>query len=74
MKNEVSSVVSNSFWPYELYSPWISPGQNAGVDSCSLLQGPSQPGDQTQVSGIAGEFFTSWATSEALIVFIRDIH
>ena len=27
------------FGPYELYSPWNSPGQNTGVDSLSLLQG-----------------------------------
>ena len=32
-------VVSNSFWPHGLYSPWNSPGQNTGVSSCSLLQG-----------------------------------
>ena len=29
-------------------------------------RGPSQPRDQTQVSCIAGRFFTIWATSEAL--------
>ena len=28
-------------------------------------RGSSQPRDQTQVSHIAGGFFTSWATSEA---------
>ena len=28
-------------------------------------RGFSQPRDQTQVSHIAGEFFTSWATREA---------
>ena len=28
-------------------------------------RGPSQPGDLTQVSRIAGRFFTSWATREA---------
>ena len=28
-------------------------------------RGPSQPRDQTQVSHIAGGFFTSWATMEA---------
>ena len=27
-------------------------------------RGPSQPRDQTQVSHIAGGFFTSWATRE----------
>ena len=29
-------------------------------------RGSSQPSDQTQVSHIAGEFFPSWATREAL--------
>ena len=28
-------------------------------------RGPTQPRDQTQVSHIAGGFFTSWATREA---------
>ena len=32
------SVVSDSLQPHELYSPWNSPGQNTGVDSCYLLQ------------------------------------
>ena len=31
--------MSNSFWPYGLYSPWNSPDQNTGVGSLSLLQG-----------------------------------
>ena len=31
--------MSDSLWPYGLYSPWNSPGQNTGVGSCSLLQG-----------------------------------
>ena len=39
-----------------------------GVGSLSLLQG-TQPRDYTQVSCIAGGFFTSWATREALILF-----
>ena len=42
-----------------------SPGQNTGVDSRSLLRVSSQPRDQTQMSHIAGGFFTSWATREA---------
>ena len=42
-----------------------SPGQNTGGGSLSLLQGSSQPRDRTQVSHIAGGFFTSWATREA---------
>ena len=35
-------------------------------------RGSSQPRDQTQVSCIAGGFFTSWATREAQII-IRPI-
>ena len=57
---ESCSVVSNSLWPRGLYSPWNSPGQNTGVGSLSLLQGKSsQSRDWTQVSRIAGRFFTS---------------
>ena len=37
--NENHSVTSNSLWPYGLYSPLSSPGQNTGVSSSSLLQG-----------------------------------
>ena len=36
--SESRKVVSNSLWPYGLYSPWNSPGQNTGVGSRSLLQ------------------------------------
>ena len=32
-------VVSSSLLPHGLYSPWNSPGQNAGVGSRSLLHG-----------------------------------
>ena len=44
-----------------LYSPWDSLGQNTGVGSLSRLQRIFP----TQVSCIAGGFFTSWATTEA---------
>ena len=37
----------------------VSPCQNTGVGSLSLLQGSSQSRDQTQVSHTAGRFFTS---------------
>ena len=37
--SEGCSVVSDSFQPHGLYSPWNSPGQNTGVGSLSLLQG-----------------------------------
>ena len=35
------------------------PGKNTGVDCHSFLQGSSCPGDQTQVSCIAGRFLLS---------------
>ena len=50
--------------PHGLYSPWNSPGQNTGVGSLSLFQGIFPTQDRTQVSHIAGGFFTSWATKE----------
>ena len=37
-ENESHSFMSDSFRPHGLYSPWNSPGQNAGVGSLSLLQ------------------------------------
>ena len=64
------SVVSESLqplWlqPTRLLCPWNSPGKNTGVGSHPLLLGSSQPRDQTQVSHIAGTFFTIWSTREA---------
>ena len=56
--NESRSVVSDSFRPHGLESPWDSPGQNTGVGSLSCLQ-PSQSRDQTQISCIADGFFTT---------------
>ena len=47
------------------YSPWTSSGQNTGVVTVPFSRGSSQPKDRTQVSHIADEFFTSWATKEA---------
>ena len=37
--SESCSVVSDSLWPHELYSPWTSLDQNPGLGSHSLLQG-----------------------------------
>ena len=45
--------------------PWNFPDQNTGMGSwISLLQGIFQPRDRTQVSCIAGGFFTSWITRD----------
>ena len=38
-ESESRSVVSDSWRPHGLYSPWKSPAQNTGVGSCFLLQG-----------------------------------
>ena len=64
---ESHSVVSNLLQPHGLFSPRNSPGQNTGMGSHSLpfSWGSSQPRDRTQVSHIAGGFFTSWAAKEA---------
>ena len=35
---ESHSVMSDSLWPHDLYSPWNSPDQNTGVGILSLLQ------------------------------------
>ena len=58
VEGESCSVVSDCLRPRGLCSPWNSLGQNPGVGSCSLLQGIFP----TQVSRIAGGFFTIWAT------------
>ena len=52
--SESHSVMSNSLRPHGLFSPWNSPGQNTGVGNPF----DSQPRVRTQVSCIAGRFFT----------------
>ena len=58
-------MVSDSLRPHGLHSPWNSPGQDTGVVAVPFSRGSSQRRDRTQVSHIAGRFFTSWATREA---------
>ena len=59
-ESESCSVVSSSLW---LYSPRNSPSPNTEVGLFS--RGSSQPNDRTQVSCVAGGFFTIWAIREA---------
>ena len=67
LKSESLSVVSDSMWPHWLYTV-------CGILQARILEwvafpfsrGFSQHRDQAQVSHIAGRFFTSWATREAL--------
>ena len=49
-----------------------SPGKNIGVGCHPSLRGSSQPRDRTQVSHIAGRFFTNWATKEAIHAFWKN--
>ena len=54
------SVVSISLQPHGLYSPCNSPGQNSSEwVAFPFFRGSFQPRDWTQVSHIAGTFFTS---------------
>ena len=66
--------MSNSLWPYRLYSP--SGSSVHGILQARILEwvassfsrGSSQPKDQTRVfciSCIAGEFFNHWTVREA---------
>ena len=64
-ENQSCSVISNFLWPHGLYNPWNSPGQNTEWVAFPFSSGFSQPRDGTQVSHIAGRFFTIWATREA---------
>ena len=65
-ESESCSVVSNSLWCHELYSPWNSPDQNTGVVvAFPFSRGSSQLMCQTQVSHTAGGFLTSWATGKS---------
>ena len=59
LSEESRSVVSDSATPWTVYGLWNSPGQNTGVGSLSLLQESSQPRDRTQVSHVAGGFFSN---------------
>ena len=61
----IDSVVSNSVtpWGYTVYG--ILQDRIAEWVAFPFSRGSSQPRDPTQVSCIAGRFFTSWGTREA---------
>ena len=63
--------MSDSLWLYglqlaELLGPWDSPGKDSRVGCQALLQGSFQSRDWTQVSHIAGRFFTIYATGKGM--------
>ena len=67
------SVVSDSLWPFVILCDYTV----HGIFQARILEwvagpfsrGSSQPRDQTQVSHIAGGFFSSWATSGAQMYY-----
>ena len=65
MKNESCSVVSDSLWPMTHTVHGILQARILAWLAVPFSRKSSQPRDQTQVSYIAGRFFTSWATRKA---------
>ena len=58
-ESESHSIVSDSLQSHGLYSSWNSLGQNTGGVAFPFCRGSSLSGDRTQVSHIAGRFFTN---------------
>ena len=63
-------VMSDSLWPYGLEParslyPWIFQARILEWVAISFSRGSSWPKARTQVSHIAGKFFTVWATRDA---------
>ena len=69
------SVVSDSLWPHGTVAPQATRRELHRILQARILEwvampssrGSSQPRDWTQVSHIAGRFFTIWATREATL-------
>ena len=62
--SESRSVMSDSLRLHGLYSPWNSQARILEWVAFPFSRVFSQPGDGTQVSCIAGGFFTRWATGK----------
>ena len=70
-ESESCSVMSDSLKPHELYrlnSGLNSPGQNTAVVAFPFSRGSSQPRSWTQVSCIAGRFFTNWPITYLTVI------
>ena len=59
-ESESCSVMSDSLWPHGLYRQGILQARILEWVAVPFSRGFSQPRDWTQVSHIAGRFFTSW--------------
>ena len=66
LKRKWVLVVSDSLRVHGLYSPWNSPGQNTRVGNLPPLQGIFPTQRLTQISHIAGRFFTNRTTREVI--------
>ena len=65
-ESEICSVVSLSETPWKFYTVHgILQGRTLEWVAFPFSRRSSQPRDRTQISSIAGGFFTSWATSKA---------
>ena len=53
-------------------TPWILQARILEWVAIPFFRGSSQPRHQTQVSHIAGRFFTCWATREAAYYLARN--
>ena len=73
-ESESRSVVSNFCNPMDYTVHGILQARILEWVAFSFPRGSSQPRDWTQVSVIAGRLFTSWATREALYIYIIDFH
>ena len=60
-ESESRLVMSDSLWPHGQYSPWVLQARILEWVAIPFCKGSSQSRDQTQVSSIAGGFFTNWA-------------
>ena len=65
LESESLSVMSDSLGLHGLYSLWNSPARTLKWVAIPFSRGSSQLRDLTQVSHVAGGFFTSLATREA---------
>ena len=63
--SESHSVVSDSFHPLDYIVHGILQARILEWAAFPFSRGSFQPRDRTQVSSIAGRFFTTWATKEA---------
>ena len=68
-ENESRSVMPDSLWPLDYTGHGILQARTLEWAAFPFSRGSSQPRDWTQVSCIAGGFFTSWATREATYLY-----